>query len=68
MAKKYKDCMDFMVYEIMGEMNPQKPMYVLKAQFEKESDAKLFIEIKTKKTDRKYELFKNDENSVIETL
>ena len=39
MAKKYKDCMNFMVYEIFeagveaGIID--KPMYVLKAQFDK---------------------------------
>jgi hypothetical protein len=43
-----------------------KPMYVLKAQFDNEDDAKIFIGAKTKKENRRYELFKNDEWSVME--
>lgn len=61
MAKKYNECMNFMVYEIVGYGITERPMHVLKAQFDKEDDAKIFIDIKSKKENRKYELFKNDE-------
>ena len=65
-SKKYKECMNFMVYEKVGEGICEKPMRVLRAQFDKEDDAKIFIDAKTKKENRKYQLLKNDGWHVLE--
>ena len=68
MAKKYKECMNYMVYRKF------ETGYVYQAQFDKKEDAELFIDTKiaycesVNREDIKYELFKNDENFVIVTL
>lgn len=60
MSKKYDGCMNFMVYDLLGLVNPENPMRKLRAQFDNEKDARLFIKIKQQndKT-RKYELLNN---------
>ncbi len=40
---KYPNCMKFLVYKVIGEGITDKPMYVLKAQFEEKTDAFKFI-------------------------
>ncbi len=61
MSKRYEGCMNFMVYELMGIVNPENPMRVLKAQFDKEEDARLFAKIKQQKDKtRNYELLNNE--------
>lgn len=56
--KKYEGCMNFLVYVVVG-MGLEKPMLRLKAQFDKEDDALLFIDSKKKIIDKEYVLFNN---------
>ena len=39
---KYSNCMKFLVYKVIGEGITDKPMHVLKAQFEEKADAFMF--------------------------
>lgn len=60
MAKKYKECMNYMVYK------KYETGHVLVAQFDKEEDAKVFIKAKTKRADCILQLLKNDGWCVID--
>lgn len=60
MAKRYKNCMNYLVYR------KYEIGLVLIAQFDKEEDAKVFIECKTKRADVILELLKNDGWCVID--
>lgn len=57
--KKYKGCMNYLVYVVI-ETGLDKSMVKLQAQFDKEDDARLFIDGKKKLTDKNYVLYNNN--------